>query len=145
MNYSRRDLAILMGVAAASAAAQNAPGDKDVLPTKVYPFKDIPASGPADHRGRKVMQGALHNGFTINNHITELGPGQQPHGPHHHVHEEIIMLHKGKVEVWIEGKTSVLDEPGSVWFIASGVEHTLKNVGPENCMYFVVEFRGDGK
>ena len=144
MNYSRRDLAILMGAAAASAAAQNAPGDKDVLPSKAYPFRDIPATGPSDHKSRKVLQGALHNGFVVNTHITELGPGLMPHPPHRHPHEEIIMLHQGTVDTMVDGKTTRL-EPGSVSFISSGVEHSLKNVGTVNAIYFVVELRGDGK
>ena len=46
-------------------------------------------------------------------HLTELGPGQAPHAPHKHVHEEMVMLQTGLLDVTIEGKTTRLT-PGSV-------------------------------
>jgi quercetin dioxygenase-like cupin family protein len=144
MNYSRRDLGMLMGLAATGAAAQVSEADKQVLPAKVYQFADLEVKTSANgNKSRKVMQGALHKGFVINCHITELPPGQTPHPPHHHLHEEIIMLKEGTVEVTVDGKTSKFGA-GGVSFISSGVEHSMKNIGSVNAMYFVVEMRGDG-
>ncbi len=142
MNYSRRDLAVLMSAAATAAAAQDkAPAAK--LSSKAFPFKDIEAKTTRAGKSRFVLQGALHQGFVVNCHITELTPGESPHPPHHHIHEEIVMLRDGTVDVTVDGATTRL-ESGSVWFIASNVEHGMKNVGTTNAIYFVVEFRGDG-
>jgi len=144
MNYSRRDLGMLMGLAATGAAAQVSEADKQVLPAKVYQFADLEVKTSANgNKSRKVMQGALHKGFVINCHITELAPGQMPHPPHHHPHEEIIMMKEGNVEVTVDGKTSKFTT-GGVSFISSGVEHSMKNTGSANALYFVVELRGDG-
>src|SRR5258707_13373706 len=142
MNYTRRDLAMLMGAGAAQAAAQDkAPAA--TLVSKAYPFGAMEAKPKGAGKSRAVLQGALHQGFVVNCHITELGPGESPHPPHHHVHEEIVCLRDGLVDVTVDGQTTRL-ESGSVWFIASNVEHGMKNVGNTNAIYFVVEFRADG-
>jgi quercetin dioxygenase-like cupin family protein len=144
MNYSRRDLGTLMGAVAAGAAAQQTEADKELLPAKVYPFADLEVkTNPNGNKARKVFQGALHKGFVVNCHITELAPGQAAHPPHHHPHEEIILLKEGTCETTVDGKTSKFG-PGGVSFICSGVEHSLRNIGTGNALYFVVELRGDG-
>jgi quercetin dioxygenase-like cupin family protein len=154
MTYSRRDLTMLMGALAASAAgaaAQDAPKEAakapaaplTVLPSKVFPFDEIPAraTGPNGvNKSRAVMHGTTHGGFSVEVHITELAPGLMPHPPHHHVHEEIIMLREGTVEVTCNGKTTKMG-PGSVSYNASNEEHSLKNIGTIPAIYFVVELR----
>jgi quercetin dioxygenase-like cupin family protein len=146
MNYSRRDLGMLIGLAAAAGAAvPQSDADKQVLPAKVYQFADLEVKTSANgNKSRKVFQGALHNGFVVNCHITELALGQMPHPPHHHPHEEIIMLKEGTVEVTVDGKVTKFGA-GGVSFISSGVEHSMRNIGTGQAIYFVVEMRGDGK
>jgi quercetin dioxygenase-like cupin family protein len=134
-----------MGAVAATAAAQQSDADKQVLPSKVYPFGDLEVkTNPNGNKSRKVLQGALHNGFVVNCHITELAAGQESHPPHHHPHEEIIMIKDGTCEMFVDGKTSRFG-PGGVSFISSGVMHNIKNVGTGPTTYFVVELRADGK
>jgi quercetin dioxygenase-like cupin family protein len=72
-------------------------------------------------------------------HETELEAGLAPHPPHHHLHEEILILREGTVEVMIEGKTTRL-EPGSVAYIASNEEHGWRNVGKDRAKYYVLTF-----
>ncbi len=152
MNYSRRDLSLLLGVLAAGTvdgAAQNPPSTPKapaapltVLPSKVYRFEDLAvrANPNGATKGRAVMHGTTHNGFSVEVHITELQPGMMPHPPHHHVHEEIIMLKEGTVEVMCNGVTTKMG-PGSVSYNGSNEEHSLKNVGTTPATYFVVELR----
>ncbi len=91
MNYSRRDLSLLLpSLAAASAAAQNA-----ASPSKTYRFEDLPVRATGPNTARAVFDGKTHTGFAVNLHITELPAGGAPHPPHHHVHEEMIMIHRG--------------------------------------------------
>src|SRR5713226_889482 len=124
MNYSRRDLSILLpALAAAGAAAQNSP-----LASNAYRFEDLPVHASGPNRSRPVLEGETHTGLPIELHMTELAPGQAPHPPHRHVHEEMIMIHEGTLEVTIAGRTSNLG-PGSVAYVASGEEHGWRNVG----------------
>ena len=141
MNYSRRDLALLLpAVAAASAQAQT---DGQVLPARAYKYEDLPVKVNKTSKGRAVMRGDTHSGYPVELHLTELDPGQAPHAPHRHVHEEIFMLREGTVDMTISGKTTRLG-PGSVAYIASNELHGLINSGTEVAHYFVIAL-GDDK
>ena len=137
---------LLGALAALPAAAQNNPARPlpklEVLPSKTYPFDQLPTTGSDGHKGHTVMHGTTHGGFSVQVHITELGAGLEPHPPHRHVHEEIIMLKEGTCDVTVEGKTTRIG-PGGVAYNASNELHGLKNVGTTTAVYFVVELRGD--
>lgn len=140
MNYSRRDLALLLPVlAAAEAQAQQ---DGQVLPARVYKYEDLPVKVNKTGKGRSVLNGDTHSGFPIEMHLTELNPGQAPHAPHRHVHEEMFMLREGTVDMTISGKTTRLT-PGSVAYIASNELHGLINSGTEAAHYFVIALGND--
>jgi len=68
--------------------------------------------------------------------------GQVPHAPHHHVHEELLLIREGTLEVTVKGRTERLG-PGSAVYIASGEEHGWKNVGPSAAKYFVLALGAD--
>jgi quercetin dioxygenase-like cupin family protein len=141
VNYSRRDLALLLpAVAAASAQAQT---DGQVLPARAYKYEDLPVKVNKTSKGRAVLRGDTHSGYPVELHLTELDPGQAPHAPHRHVHEEIFMLREGTVDMTISGKTTRLG-PGSVAYIASNELHGLINSGTEAAHYFVIAL-GDDK
>lgn len=133
MEFSRRDLPILFSAfAAAKASAQTAK-----LPSKMYNYDQLPVRQSGQNRSRAILNGATHTDFPIEMHETELAPGLAPHPPHHHVHEEMIMIREGTVEVTIAGRSERLG-PGSVAFVASNEEHGWKNVGEGRARYFVV-------
>ena len=134
MSYSRRDLTFLLpALAAATAAAQ----DKS-LPSKVFKFEDLPLKG----RSRAVLNGETRTGCYIEMHETEVAPGQMPHAPHKHVHEELMMLREGTLEVTIEGAVSTIG-PGSSVFLKSGEQHGWKNIGTTPAHYFVIALGRD--
>ena len=136
MKLSRRDLSALLALAAAqSATAQSK--EKPTLASKAYRFEDLPEKINGQNRSRDVFNGKNHSGFPVDIHITELGPGQMPHAAHHHVHEEIVMLQTGLLDVTIEGKLTRVT-PGSVVYVNSNEEHGWKNPGPERAQYFVM-------
>jgi quercetin dioxygenase-like cupin family protein len=133
VNYSRRDLSLLLsGLAAASATAQNA-----ALPSKSYRFEDLPVRDNGPNRARAILKGETHAGFPIELHMTELAAGLAPHPPHRHVHEEMVLIHEGTLEVTISGRSAKLG-PGSVAYVASGEEHGWRNVGTTRAQYFVL-------
>ncbi len=137
MNISRRDLTFLLpALAAAGAAAQTT-----ALPSKVFPYADLPVRMSGANKQRAVFDGPTHTGFIVEMHETELPPGQMPHASHRHVHEELLILREGTVEVTIEGKTTRI-EPGSVAYVASNEEHGWRNVGTTPAKYYVIGIGG---
>jgi quercetin dioxygenase-like cupin family protein len=135
MNYSRRDLRLLLpALAAATAQAQQ---DGQILPARTYKYEELPVKANKTNRSRAVLKGETHSGFPLEMHLTELDPGQAPHAPHKHVHEEIFMLREGTVDLTISGKTTRLT-PGSVAYVASNELHGLVNSGSEAAHYFVL-------
>jgi quercetin dioxygenase-like cupin family protein len=133
MEFSRRDLSLVLPLLAAAKAG----GQSHVLPSHLYRYEDLPVHGEGPNRGRPIFNGETHTGVLIELHETELAPGQMPHPPHHHLHEEMILVREGMMEVTIAGKSATMG-PGSVGFVASGVEHGWKNVGTDRARYFVM-------
>lgn len=133
---NRRHLAALL--AALPAAAQ--PG---VLPSKTYRYEDLPVrpSGNGQNKSRPVLDGKTHTGFRVEMHETELGAGLAPHPPHKHVHEEIVIVNEGTLEVTVGAAVSTLG-PGSVAYVESNVEHGWRNTGTSRARYYVLTLRG---
>lgn len=138
MKYSRRDLPMLLSALAAAPAAAEAAEEKMLTP-KTFDYASLPVKTNGPNKSRSVVEGFTHSGFHVGMHMTELAPGMMPHAPHHHPHEEFIMLHRGTIEArYGDGNRVTLTAPSSLW-MASNVEHVWKNVGDEPAEYFVVE------
>jgi quercetin dioxygenase-like cupin family protein len=119
-------------LAAASGAAQ-----QKALPSKAFKYEDLPVSVNGQNKTRAVMSGETHSGFPFDLHMTELGPGQAPHEPHKHVHEELLMLQSGVLDATITGQTTRVTA-GSVVYLASNDLHGWRNPGPGTAQYFVL-------
>lgn len=133
MNLSRRDLTLLLSALTAAAAAAQEGG----LPSKTLRYEDLPVRANGDNRQRAILRGKTHTGFSVEIHETELAPGLAPHSPHHHVHEEMVLIREGTLEVTISGRSVKLG-PGSVAYVASNEEHGWRNVGSTRARYFVL-------
>lgn len=136
MKLFRRDFALAL--AAASSAL---PARSEALPrlgSKVYPYDKLPVTQNGENQSRAVLHGTTHGGFPVEVHLTNLGPGQMPHAPHRHEHEEIMMLKNGLLDITINGETTRVG-PGSVVLCGSNDLHGWKNPGPERAEYFIVE------
>jgi quercetin dioxygenase-like cupin family protein len=141
MNCSRRDLRFLLpALAAAGARAQNGTAAK--LPSQGLPFDSLPVKESGGNKSRAIMNGLNHSGFAIEVHETDLAAGAAPHPPHHHVHEEMVIMIEGTIEFTVNGKTSRLG-PGSVAYAASNEEHGQRNVGDGIARYVVVALGKD--
>ena len=138
MEASRRELSLFLP---ALLAAQAAAADKNgtVLPSKCYPFESLPVKKNAQNGNetRQVFTGLTHEGFPVDLHITTLQAGQMPHPAHQHVHEEMIMIQTGTLEVTITDRTTTIG-PGSVAYVMSNEKHEWKNVGGTPSTYFVL-------
>jgi uncharacterized cupin superfamily protein len=138
MEISRRHLAMLLP---AIAAAQSAPQSK-TLPSRTLRFEDLPVKQNGPNASRAMLNGETHSGFAVEVHQSELAPGEQPHAPHKHVHEEMVLVWEGTLEFTMNGVTSRLG-PGSAAYAASMDEHGFRNVGGTRARYFVVAFGKD--
>jgi quercetin dioxygenase-like cupin family protein len=138
VSYTRRDLSLLLPLlAAADASAQ-----KPQLTSKTYAFDDLPVKKNGANASRAVLNGTIHDGCPLEMHITELAAGLAPHPPHHHGHDEVVIIRQGTLAVTISDKTTELG-PGSIVFFASGEQHGMKNVGSESAMYTVIALGKD--
>ena len=134
MNISRRDFGLLLPTLAATGIAT---AQTRSLPSKTYAFDDLAVRNNGANKSRAVLDGNTHGDFPVELHITELAPSLAPHPPHHHTHEEMIMIHEGMLEVTIAGHSTKLG-PGSVAYVASNEEHGWRNVGTTRAQYFVL-------
>lgn len=136
---SRRDMCFLLPALAASASFA---AEDTRLVSKAYAFEDLKPHANGKNRGWQVLSGETHTGYCVAMHETELAPGQMPHPPHHHAHEEVFMMREGTLEVTVAGQTTKIG-PGSAAFIASNDEHGVKNTGDTPVRYFVFELGND--
>ena len=133
MKYSRRNVGLLLPALAAAKAA----GQDLALPSKCYRYEDLPVRESGQNRSRAILNGKTRTAFGVELHETELAPGLAPHAPHHHVHEEMILIREGTLEVTIATETIRLG-PGSIAYVASNQEHGLRNAGTIRARYFVM-------
>jgi quercetin dioxygenase-like cupin family protein len=134
MNNPRR--AFMMAIPALMASSAFA-AEKNYLPSKVYEFSKLRVHYGKTNTSRSVLNGLSHEDCRIEIHESDLAPGNMPHPPHHHQHEEIFFIRQGTLRFTINGKSSEAG-PGSVAFIASNDEHGVKNVGNDRAQYFVL-------
>lgn len=143
MPLSRRELAALLPAAAAAQAQHKAPKPKVKLPSQCDLYDAMPVKEAANgNRQRAIFDGLTHTGYPVDIHMTELAPGNAPHAPHSHSHEEVVMLRSGSLDVTIAGKTTRVFA-GSVVYVASGEFHGWKNPGPGRAEYFVMALGRD--
>ena len=135
--------AIRRAEAQAPAAGRAAGPGPARLDSRNYHHSQLPYNGNETRKGRRFLLGATHGGFAVEAHETILGPGVETHAPHRHLHEEIIIVVEGTVEVFREGATERVDA-GSVIVHGSNHLHTLRNVGQVPARYYVIELRGEG-
>jgi quercetin dioxygenase-like cupin family protein len=138
LNRSRRNLLYLLPAVASAQETKRAPAPKPKLASKVYVYEELAVRANGQNKQRAVLNGLLHGGFALECHLTELGPGQEPHGQHRHTHEEMVLLQSGSLDVTIEGKTTRLTA-GSIAIVASNEMHGWKNPSPtERSQYFII-------
>ncbi len=137
MKWSRRDLSFLV---AATAAAQSAKPETQA--SQAFRYENLVPTRNGPMTQRQVLTGLTHSGFKVDLHETELAARQAPHAPHQHVHEEMMLVREGELEVTIAGQMTRIGA-GSVVFIASNQMHGWRNPGTGPARYFVLALGED--
>ena len=141
MTCSRRDLSFLLPLLAAARAGAQSKMPQQLSTSKIYHDRQIPWEGNDEKKGRELLLGATHGGFTVEMHQTQLGPGMRTHAPHAHPQEEIIILMEGTLEADFAGRLENVEAGSAIW-LASNQMHSVRNAGTTPCRYFVIELRG---
>jgi quercetin dioxygenase-like cupin family protein len=78
---------------------------------------------------------ALASGFVT------LESGAQPHPPHRHPEEEIMIVGKGTGEFFIDGVTTQV-KMGNVMFAEANVLHGVRNTGDTPMTFYFIKIMG---
>jgi quercetin dioxygenase-like cupin family protein len=130
-----------IGIVSLSVAARPVPA-QEVAPSQMFGFDDLAVNEFETTRIRDMLRGLTHSGFPLDMHVTELAAGETPHPPHRHVHEEMLLIIEGELDVTVAGRTERLGS-GSAAYVASNDEHGWRNVGSAPARYFVVALGDD--
>ena len=130
---------LLFAIGVIGVGARAAQG---ALPSALLSHDALPVRAASTTEIRQMLTGATHAGYRVDLHETALAAGQMPHAPHHHVHEEMLLIREGTLDVTVKGRTERLG-PGSAVYIASTDEHGWKNVGSTQAKYFVLALGND--
>ena len=143
---NRRELGLALSAFAAlggmaTEAQSNAPPSTEgtrLEHSALFPYDKLSVKTSSNGmESRPVLRGTLATGEYLEVHETMLPAGKMPHPPHRHTHSEVLLIREGRLEVDSDGQRGIVT-PGSVIFTASGVLHSLKNVGDGPATYFVV-------
>ena len=113
-----------------------AQGQKTTLPSKIYNFDELPVRQSGSLTSRQLFNGKLFEGCQISMHESQLAPHSIPHPPHHHRHEEMVLVIDGALEFTINGKATRAGA-GSALFAGSNEEHGIRTPDDKPAQYFV--------
>jgi mannose-6-phosphate isomerase-like protein (cupin superfamily) len=133
---------LLPALAAAQQRPQSAQSEKNTVPSKAYPFEQLTGRQTATIKSYQILTGDTHTGYRVDLHESELPSNTAPHPPHQHVHEELLFIREGQMEVTINGQRTLLG-PGGCAYIASNDLHGYRNPGTAPSKYFVLALGTD--
>jgi XRE family transcriptional regulator, regulator of sulfur utilization len=140
MEISRRDAVVgLLALPAALSVFAEAETSGAILGPTVFEWEDMKPVKTATGYVRSLCKSPTATVDQLEMHVTTLNPGMEPHAPHRHVNEELIILREGECETLSDGKW-VEVTPGSVVFNASNSLHGFRNVGTIPAVYHVINW-----
>lgn len=138
LGLSLSAFAMLSGISAKAQSGESSPDDQKLSHSELFSYDKLPVrTSPNGMASRSVLHGTLATGEFVEVHETMLPAGQMPHPPHRHTHSELLLIREGELQVDSDGQKGTV-HPGDVIFTASGVLHSLKNIGLGPANYFVV-------
>jgi quercetin dioxygenase-like cupin family protein len=137
-------LALLVAGSAIAGAAAMVAVDKAAIHSTVFDW-DAAASKPNEWGAvRQVVRERTPTLDELEIHISTLKPGQSPHAPHKHEHEELLIVKEGTLETFQNGVTRRAGA-GAIIFQASNELHNVTNVGTSPATYYVIGWQSPKK
>jgi quercetin dioxygenase-like cupin family protein len=140
MKSIRRQALIAVVATLVAAVALTGARRFDPMPSRVYEWSAMAEQATAVGARRPFFRGETAALGELQAHVTTILPGNEPHPPHRHANEELIIVLRGTVAVTIEGETQRAG-PGSSVFLAPNDFHGLRNVGDEPAAYYIIQMR----
>lgn len=81
------------------------------------------------------FQGATNELRVFEGGNLRLNPGMEPHPPHSHPEEEIMVVTEGTGEISVEGEVTNV-APGSMMYTNANELHGVKNTGSEPLLFY---------
>src|SRR6266487_1946963 len=130
-------LALLAGAVAAASSLATVAAQKQIQKSTIFEWSTAGTKPNAWGRVRQVVQTPTPTLEELEIHISTLNPGQSPHAPHQHEHEELLILKDGTLDTFQNGVTRRVG-PGGIIFQASNELHNVTNVGQTPATYYVI-------
>jgi len=97
-------------------------------------------------KAHHVFRGATSNIRTLGCHVSVLEPGRQPHDPHRHDEEELLILLDGEAELMLDagagsGVHPHRARPGTVAYYPAGYSHTIRNPSAIPVTYLMFKWK----
>ena len=137
---TRRDLFIALAAIAGTAGVFALANRTPVMGSAVFDWNTIPAKPTEVGSLRSFFKARTATLDELEMHVTTLKPGMASHPPHRHPNEELIIVKQGTVETLSNGEWKRVG-PGSVIFNASNQLHGLRNAGPDEAIYHVINWK----
>ena len=137
-------LSLLLAAGWSAREAQFAAAQGKRLESSTVNIADVKLE-PAAFEGKKTGEaGVLLNGETAGTSAMQVGrflldPGAQPHPPHRHADEELLIVTRGSGEIYVNGKATPVRR-GAVMFTDPNVEHGIKNTGERPLEFYWVKY-----
>jgi quercetin dioxygenase-like cupin family protein len=137
---TRRDIFVAAIGAALTAGAIALADQTPVMGSGVFDWNAIQAKPTEVGSVRSFFKARTATLDELEMHVTTLKPGMTSHAPHRHPNEELIIVKQGTVETLSNGEWKRIG-PGSVIFNASNQLHGLRNVGTDEAIYHVINWK----
>lgn len=140
---SRRELFAILPAFAASGSISLAAAESDARPqmgSEVFDWNAIPVRPTPSGSVRSFFNAPTATLEDLELHVTTLNPGHEPHPPHRHPEEEMMIVREGTIEALSNGVWKPAG-PGSVIFNASNQLHGLRNRGVIPAVYHVLKWK----
>ena len=137
---TRRDMLVALIAASITVGALALATQEPVMGSSVFDWNSISAKPTEVGSVRSFFKARTATLDELEMHVTTLEPGKTSHAPHTHPNEELIIIKQGTVETLSNGEWKRVG-PGSVIFNASNQLHGLRNVGSDEAIYHVVNWK----
>jgi hypothetical protein len=113
-------------------------GAKPTMKSRVFQWADMKGQPSETATYRNVFDAPTATLEALGCHVTTLNPGKEPHPPHKHVEEELIIIKEGALEVMQNGVTNNVSAGGMI-FCASNEFHGWRNATTNPATYYVLK------